>query len=220
MDTYQSKGYPRSDVLGLSKNPTEVDTLEIYHVLGEIKHTLDNLDIWSRPKKVDAPITMFRHRSFIQYEPRGVVLVISPWNYPFSLCVGPLVSALAAGNAAVLKPSEFTPHVAALISKMVKEIFDPAIVSCFEGGPDVSTRLLKLPFDHIFFTGSPAVGKVVMMAAAENLTSVTLELGGKSPVIITNGASSTMPLNALPLRSSLTTARLASPQTTFSSMRN
>lgn len=171
------------------KNPTEVDTLEIFHVLQEIKHTLDNLDTWSRPTKVDAPITMLGTRSFIQYEPRGVALIISPWNYPFSLCAGPMVSALAAGNAVVLKPSELTPHVAALISRMAKEIFDPSIVSCFEGGPEVSSQLLKLPFDHIFFTGSPAVGKVVMKAAAENLTSVTLELGGKSPVIITDGAS-------------------------------
>jgi aldehyde dehydrogenase (NAD+) len=171
------------------KNPTEVDTIELYHVLAEIKHTLSNLDAWSRPKKVDAPLTMLGTRSFIQYEPRGVALIISPWNYPFSLCVGPLVSALAAGNSVVLKPSELTPHVASLISRMVKEIFDPAVVSCFEGGPEVSTRLLKLPFDHIFFTGSPAIGKVVMKAAAENLSSVTLELGGKSPVIITGGAS-------------------------------
>lgn len=171
------------------KNPTEVDTIELYHVLAEIKHTLSSLDAWSRPKKVDAPLTMLGTRSFIQYEPRGVALIISPWNYPFSLCVGPLVSALAAGNAVVLKPSELTPHVASVISRLVKEIFDPAVVSCFEGGPEVSTRLLKLPFDHIFFTGSPAIGKVVMKAAAENLSSVTLELGGKSPVIITRDAS-------------------------------
>ena len=171
------------------KNPTEVDTIELFHVLQEIKYTLSNLDVWSRPKKVDAPLTLLGTRSFIQYEPRGVCLIIAPWNYPFSLCVGPMVSALAAGNAVVLKPSELTPNVAALISRMVKEIFDPAVVSCFEGGPDVSTQLLKLPFDHIFFTGSPTIGKVVMKAAAENLASVTLELGGKSPVIITAGAS-------------------------------
>ena len=171
------------------KNPTEVDTIELYHVLGEIKNTLSNLEVWSRPRKVDAPITMLGTRSFIQYEPRGVCLIISPWNYPFSLCVGPMVSALAAGNAVVLKPSELTPNVAAIISRMVEEIFDPAVVSCFEGGPDVSTELLKLPFDHIFFTGSPAIGKVVMKAAAENLASVTLELGGKSPVIVTKSAS-------------------------------
>lgn len=171
------------------KNATEVDTVELYHVLQEIKHTLSNIDVWSRRKKVDAPITMLGTRSYIQYEPRGVCLIIAPWNYPFSLCVGPMISALAAGNAVVLKPSEMTPHVATLISRMVKEIFDPAVVSCFEGGPEVSTQLLKLPFDHIFFTGSPSIGKVVMKAAAENLSSVTLELGGKSPVIITAGAS-------------------------------
>lgn len=170
------------------KNPTEVDTIELYHVLAEIKNTLSNLDVWARPKKVDAPITMLGTRSFIQYEPRGVSLIISPWNYPFSLSVGPLVSALAAGNAVVLKPSEMTPHVAGVISRMVKEIFDPEVVSCFEGGPEVSTQLLKLPFDHIFFTGSPTIGKVVMKAAAENLASVTLELGGKSPVIVTRSA--------------------------------
>jgi aldehyde dehydrogenase (NAD+) len=175
--------------LDFQKNPTEVDTIELYHVLAEIKHTLANLEIWARPKKVDAPLTMLGTRSFIQYEPRGVALIISPWNYPFSLCVGPLVSALAAGNAVVLKPSELTPHVASIISRMVKDLFDSSVVSCFEGGPDVSTRLLKLPFDHIFFTGSPAIGKVVMKAAAENLSSVTLELGGKSPVIITGNAS-------------------------------
>jgi len=171
------------------KNPTEVDTIELFHVLQEIKHTLSNLDVWSHPQKIDAPLTLLGTRSFIQYEPRGVCLIISPWNYPFSLCVGPMVSALAAGNAVVLKPSEMTPHVAAVISRMVKEVFDPAVVSCFEGGPEVSTQLLKLPFDHIFFTGSPAIGKVVMKAASENLASVTLELGGKSPVIITDGAS-------------------------------
>jgi aldehyde dehydrogenase (NAD+) len=171
------------------KNPTEVDTVELYHVLQEIKHAMSNLDAWSQPTKVDAPITMLGTRSFIQYEPRGVCLIISPWNYPFSLCAGPMVSALAAGNAVVLKPSELTPHVAVIISRMVREIFDPAVVSCFEGGPEVSSQLLKLPFDHIFFTGSPAIGKVVMKAAAENLSSVTLELGGKSPVIITAGAS-------------------------------
>jgi aldehyde dehydrogenase (NAD+) len=171
------------------KNPTEVDTIELYHVLAEIKCAMTNLDVWARPKKVDAPLTMLGTRSFIQCEPRGVALVISPWNYPFSLCVGPLVSALAAGNAVVLKPSELTPHVAGIISRMVTDIFDPSIVSCFKGGQEVSTQLLKLPFDHIFFTGSPAVGKVVMKAAAENLTSVTLELGGKSPVIVTSNTS-------------------------------
>ncbi len=171
------------------KAPVEVDAIELFHVLNEIKLATDNLDVWARPKKIDAPITMLGTRSVIQYEPRGLCLVISPWNYPFSLAVGPLVSALAAGNAVILKPSELTPNVSALLASMVKEIFSEDVVRVVEGGPEVSQSLLKLPFDHIFFTGSPAIGKVVMKAAAENLTSVTLELGGKSPTIITASAN-------------------------------
>ncbi len=170
------------------KPAVEVDGVELFHVLNEIKYASDNLDQWVRPTKVDAPLTMFGTRSWIQYEARGVCLIISPWNYPFSLCIGPLVSALSAGNSVIIKPSEMTPHVSFLIKKMVDEIFEPQVVSVFEGDATISQRLLKLPFDHIFFTGSPAVGKVVMKAAAENLTSVTLELGGKSPSIITDSA--------------------------------
>ncbi|HEX6224544.1 MAG TPA: aldehyde dehydrogenase family protein [Chryseolinea sp.] len=171
------------------KHPVEVDGIEIFHVLSEIKTAIDNLDRWASPKKVDAPVTMLGTKSRIEYEPRGVCLILSPWNYPFSLCVGPLVSALAAGNSVIIKPSEFTVHVSALLKKMVSEIFEPSVVTLFEGGSDVSQKLLKLPFDHIFFTGSPPVGKIVMKAAAEHLTSVTLELGGKSPSIITGSAS-------------------------------
>ncbi len=171
------------------KAPVEVDAIEIFHVLNEIKLALDELEQWAEAKKVDAPITMLGTRSFIQYEPRGVCLIISPWNYPFSLAVGPLVSAIAAGNAVIVKPSELTPNVSALLASMVAETFDNDVVQVFEGGPEVSQALLKLPFDHIFFTGSPAIGKVVMKAAAENLTSVTLELGGKSPTIITSSAN-------------------------------
>jgi aldehyde dehydrogenase (NAD+) len=171
------------------KPATEVDGTEIFHVLAEISHALTNLDQWTSPKKVDAPVTFIGTRSSIHYEPRGVCLIISPWNYPFSLAVGPLVSALAAGNAVVIKPSELTPNVAALISRMVNDIFDRTVVTVFEGGPETAQYLLSLPFDHIFFTGSPAIGKVVMKAAAENLASVTLELGGKSPGIITQSAN-------------------------------
>ena len=171
------------------KPSAEVDGIELFHVLNEIKYALDNIAAWVTPKKIDAPITMLGTRSFIQYEARGLCLIIAPWNYPFSLCIGPLVSAIAAGNRVILKPSELTPHVSSLIKKMTKEVFDDTIVSAFEGGPEVSQQLLKLPFDHIFFTGSPAIGKVVMKAAAENLTSVTLELGGKSPTIITSSAN-------------------------------
>lgn len=171
------------------KAAVEVDAIELFHVLNEIKVALNNVDDWVRPKKIDAPITMLGTRSFIQYEPRGVCLIIAPWNYPFSLAVGPLVSALAAGNTVMLKPSELTPHVSALISTMAAEVFDDGTVMVAEGGPEVSQHLLTLPFDHIFFTGSPAIGKLVMKAAAENLASVTLELGGKSPTIITDSAN-------------------------------
>jgi len=171
------------------KNPVEVDAIEIFHVLSEIKLAIENLDQWTAAKKIDAPLTMFGTRSFIQYEPKGVCLIVSPWNYPFSLAVGPLVSALSAGNSVVIKPSELTPHVSALIKTLVSEIFEPGVVSVFEGDANVATSLLRLPFDHIFFTGSPAVGKIVMRAAAENLASVTLELGGKSPTIVTGSAN-------------------------------
>jgi aldehyde dehydrogenase (NAD+) len=156
----------------------EVDASEVFHVLNEIKVALHSLDRWSSPRKIEAPFFMAGTRAWIYYEPRGVCLVVSPWNYPFSLAAGPLVSALAAGNSVVIKPSEITPEVSALIKRMCDEIFDPRIVSVCEGGVAVSQALLSLPFDHIFFTGSPAVGKIVMKAAAENLTSVTLELAG------------------------------------------
>lgn len=171
------------------KHAAEVDTTEIFPALDEIRSALDNLDRWSKPKKVDAPLTMIGTRSQILYEPKGLCLIISPWNYPFNLSVGPLTSAIAAGNNVILKPSENTPHTSSLIKKMSEEVFDQKIVTVLEGGPEVSQALLKLPFDHIFFTGSPGIGKMVMKAAAENLTSVTLELGGKSPAIVTPSAS-------------------------------
>lgn len=166
----------------------EVDASEIFHVLNEIKVALHSLDQWAAPRKIEAPFFMTGTRSWIYYEPRGLCLIISPWNYPFSLAAGPLVSALAAGNCVIIKPSEITPTVSALIKNMCDEIFDPATVSVCEGGAAVSQALLALPFDHIFFTGSPAVGKLVMKAAAEHLTSVTLELGGKSPAIVSGTA--------------------------------
>src|SRR6478609_5743642 len=124
------------------KPAVEVDGVELFHVLNEIKYASDSLEQWARPTKVDAPITMFGTRSWIQYEARGVCLIISPWNYPFSLCIGPLVSALSAGNSVIIKPSEMTPHVSSLIKKMVDEIFEPQVVSVFEGDAVVSQRLL------------------------------------------------------------------------------
>jgi aldehyde dehydrogenase (NAD+) len=170
------------------KPASEVDTTEIFPALDEIKSALDNLDRWTKPKMVDAPITMVGTQAWVMVEPKGVCLIIAPWNYPFNLAVGPMVSALAAGNNVVLKPSEHTPHTSALLRKMCEDVFEKEIAVVFEGGPEISQALLKLPFDHIFFTGSPAIGKLVMKAAADNLTSVTLELGGKSPTVVSASA--------------------------------
>jgi aldehyde dehydrogenase (NAD+) len=171
------------------KAAQEVDGIELFHVLNEIKTAIANLDRWTTLKKVDAPFTMLGTRSHIQYEPKGVCLIISPWNYPFSLAIGPMVSALAAGNTVVIKPSELTTNVASLLEDMVNTLFEKNIACVFPGGPEVSRALLTLPFDHIFFTGSPTVGKLVMKAAASHLASVTLELGGKSPAVVASDAN-------------------------------
>ena len=166
------------------KAPEEVDLTELYPVVSEIKDALRHLPRWMRPRKTPTPIGFLGSASTIVHEPRGVVLIISPWNYPINLSLGPLVSAIAAGNCSVLKPSEFTPHTNTFLRKLLEGLFPEEEVALVEGGAEAAKALLALPFDHIFFTGSPAVGKQVMKAAAEHLTSVTLELGGKSPVLV------------------------------------
>lgn len=166
------------------KPEAEVIFSEILPVTQEVRHTLKRLRRWMKPRRVRASLPSFGTSARIMPQPRGVCLIISPWNYPLNLCLGPLVSCLAAGNSAILKPSELTPSVSALLARMIAETFPPDLVTVAEGGKDVSQALLALPFDHIFFTGSPEVGKIVMAAAAKNLTSVTLELGGKSPAIV------------------------------------
>lgn len=171
------------------KPAEEVDLSEIYVVLTEVRHAIKHLHNWMKPKKVEAPISLLGTKSKVVYEPKGVCLIIAPWNFPFNLAIGPLISALAAGNPVMLKPSELTPHTSQLLKDMVKELFQPSEVSVFQGGKEIAQSLLKLPFDHIFFTGSPQVGKIVMKAAADHLTSVTLELGGKSPVIVDETAN-------------------------------
>jgi aldehyde dehydrogenase (NAD+) len=162
----------------------ETEGTEIYPVIAEINHALRHLRKWTHPHRVGRLLTIFTAKAYVQYEPKGVVLIVAPWNYPFMLNVEPLVSALAAGNSVILKPSELAPHTSGLIADMVDEIFEEHEVAVFEGDKHVAIELLKQPFDHVFFTGSTAVGKLVMQAAAQNLTSVTLELGGKSPVIV------------------------------------
>ena len=170
------------------KPEPEVRLAELLPTYAEIKLAIGHLKSWMKPRKVRATLAMLGTRAEIRHEPRGRCLIIAPWNYPFQLSFGPLVSAIAAGNTAIIKPSELTPHVSALVAKLVGETFTEDEVAVCEGGVETSTELLSLPFDHIFFTGSPAVGRIVMAAAAKSLASVTLELGGKSPVIVDESA--------------------------------
>lgn len=171
------------------KHPSEVDLTEIYPVTSEIKHTISHLGEWMSDQPVPTPTALLGSTSYIHYEAKGVVLIISPWNFPVNLTFGPLVSAIAAGNTVILKPSEHTPNASAIMHKIISEIYDPSEVALVQGGIETSQALLSLPFNHIFFTGSPAIGKIVMAAAAKHLTSVTLELGGKSPTIIDETAN-------------------------------
>ena len=170
------------------KSAAEVELTEIHPTLAEIRHTIDHLADWMRPVHVATPLTLAGARSEIRCEPRGVTLILAPWNYPFFLLFGPLVGAIAAGNTAVLKPSEKTPNTARAMRELIEHTFDDAEIALVEGGPEVAAALLDLPFDHIFFTGSTRIGHVVMRAAARHLATVTLELGGKSPAIIDRSA--------------------------------
>ena len=170
------------------KPPAEVDLTEILPVVLEANEAVRQLRGWMKPRRVRPTRTTLGLRAWKQYQPKGRCLIISPWNYPVNLTFGPLVSAIAAGNAVMLKPSEMTPHTSALMGRLIRATFPEDEVALYEGDAQVSQALLDLPFDHIFFTGSPAIGKVVMAAAAKHLTSVTLELGGKSPTIIDKSA--------------------------------
>lgn len=167
-----------------AKPEAEVDTGEILTVLSELKHVRQSLKRWMKPKAVRPTMAMLGTKSKILSEPKGVTLIISPWNYPFNLSFSPMIWSIAAGNTVILKPSEMTPAMSAVIQDIVEQAFEPKQVRVFQGDASVSTYLTTKPFNHIYFTGSPAVGRHVMAAAAKNLASVTLELGGKSPVII------------------------------------
>lgn len=157
---------------------------EIGFLKGEINHSLKRLEGWMKPRRVRAPLLVQPARSEIHSESLGVVLIIAPWNYPLHLTLAPLISALAAGNCAVLKPSELAPAMGDLMAKELPKYLDPQLVQVVQGGPSVTQELLAQRFDHIFFTGSGRVGRIVYAAAVKNLTPVTLELGGKSPVIV------------------------------------
>lgn len=168
----------------LRKSRFETAVTELFFTYAEIDFAIKHLKRWMKPVSVTRNISNLFAGNKIYYEPRGVCLIIAPWNYPFQLIMSPLISAIAAGNTAILKPSESSSATAAVTTKLITNTFPPNEIACFEGDAELSKTLLALPFDHIFFTGSTAIGKVVMEAAAKHLTSVTLELGGKSPAII------------------------------------
>ncbi|MBD2701703.1 aldehyde dehydrogenase family protein [Spirosoma sp. BT702] len=169
--------------------PVEVLVGDLIPIYSEIRHTIRHLKSWMKPQRVPTSLALAGTRSYIHHEPKGNVLIISPWNYPLALAIRPLVLAIAAGNVAMLKPSELTPHTSGLLKRMLTELFPTNEVTVFEGDATVSEALLELPFNHIYFTGSPAVGRLVMTAAAKHLASVTLELGGKSPAFVDESAN-------------------------------
>ena len=168
----------------LNKSRFEAYSTEVGFVLKSISITLKHLKQWMKRKKVKTPFYQGFSKSYVMREPKGTVLIIGPYNYPFQLSIEPLIGALAAGNTVVLKPSEFTKHTERVIHDMLDKAFDQQLVTVVRGGPDTTKELLDHRFDHIFFTGSARVGKIVYQAAAKHLTPVTLELGGKSPAIV------------------------------------
>lgn len=174
--------------IDLNKSYEEAFMTEISIVLGEIDNFQKNLARWAAPSKKATSLKLFPSRSEVITEPLGVALIIAPWNYPVQLMLNPLVGAIAAGCTAVLKPSPYTPNVAKALERVVKSAFDEEYVAVVQGDRTVNTALLSQRYDIIFFTGSPELGRVVMRAAAENLTPVVLELGGKSPVVIDKSA--------------------------------
>ena len=173
----------------LHKSYEEAYLTEISIVLGEIDNFLKNLPRWAAPSKKKTPLKLFPSKSAVITEPLGVALIIAPWNYPVQLLLNPLVGAIAAGCTAVLKPSPYVPNVSKALVELIEECFDESYVAVVEGNREVNAALLKERYDVIFFTGSPALGRVVMRSAAENLTPVILELGGKSPVIVDKRAN-------------------------------
>ncbi|MCP3136215.1 aldehyde dehydrogenase family protein [Pyxidicoccus xibeiensis] len=179
------------------KPAMEVELTEVHPTLEELNHTVKHLKSWMKPTRVGTPLLLAGSSSHVRYEAKGVVLVLSPWNYPFQLLMAPLIAAISAGNTVMCKPSEKTPHTSRFLARLVKDVFPEHEVALFEGGAETAEALLELPFDHIFFTGNPRIGQKVMHAAAKHLASVTLELGGKSPVIVDETANITATAESL-----------------------
>ena len=173
----------------LGKSSAEADMSEIFPIRAEAKLAIRKLKKWAKPKKVASPITLLGYQSYIYPEPKGLVLIISSWNFPFNLTFSPMISALAAGNRIILKTSEHSSASSALMKKIISANFSPSEVALFTGDQELAQELLSYNFDHIFFTGNPTIGKKVMALASKNLSSVTLELGGKSPAIVDETAN-------------------------------
>jgi len=175
--------------LDMKKSPTESIISEVLGVKTEADFAIKNLKKWMRSKRVPSPSTILFTSGWVRPEPKGSILILSPWNYPILLCLNPLIAAIAAGNTAVIKPSEFTPASGAFLKKLVEKTFKDNEVAVVLGNQDAAIELLSHPFNHVMFTGSPSTGKLVMSAAAKHLSGVTLELGGKSPVIVDESAN-------------------------------
>ena len=173
----------------MKKSATEAGITEIMGIKTEASFAIKNLRKWMKTRRVGAPLVVSFTRGWVRPEPKGTVLIISPWNYPILLVLNPLIAAVAAGNTAIIKPSEFTPASAAFVKKLIKKVFPENEVAVVLGDHEPAIELLKKPFNHIVFTGSPSVGKLVMEAASKHLAGVTLELGGKSPVVVDETAN-------------------------------
>lgn len=175
--------------LDMKKSPTESIISEVLGIKTEADFAIKNLKKWMRSKRVPSPSTILFTSGWVRPEPKGSILILSPWNYPILLCLNPLIAAIAAGNTAIIKPSEFTPASGAFLKKLVEKTFKDNEVAVVLGNQDAAIELLSHPFNHVMFTGSPSTGKLVMSAAAKHLSGVTLELGGKSPVIVDESAN-------------------------------
>ena len=189
--TERGQDFERALAEDLGKPALEAHTTEIAFVAAEVAHTARHLQRWLRPRAVGVPAVLQPARAQVVREPLGVVLVIAPWNYPVQLLLSPLLGALAAGNAVLAKPSELAPATSAALARWLPHHLDPAAVAVVEGGPEVSTALLAQRYDHVFYTGGERVGRIVARAAAEHLTPVTLELGGKCPAYVDEGLTDT-----------------------------
>jgi len=181
----------------LSRPELETNITEILTTVDMANDIIKNLKKWMAPKSIPSSLSVITSKSSIEYYPKGTVLIISPWNFPFQLCIAPLLYSIAAGNTAIIKPSEMTPATSNLVYEMVNELFEEKEVCVIEGAVEESQQLLELPFNHIFFTGSTLIGKKVVQASSKYLSSFTLELGGKSPVIIDKEFDSKKVINRL-----------------------